>query len=343
MKKNILILPLLTTTFFCNAQNVGIGTTTPLSRLHISFGASGNITPFSPLVVEGNNNTYINLLTPNINEGGLLFGKADNAASGGIIYNNTGTPNGLQFRVNGNATAMVITNGGYVGIGNSDPAYQLDIANRIRIRSGGNAGVSAGLWLNNNANAEAAFIGMEDDTHVGFYGLTSGWKFGMNTQTGALKINGSEGVAGQVLVNNGAGVPEWQSSLPKSYYVALAATYNWAPYAGHEVALPGFSITVTLTKASSVNISALIYHSIVNCFGCGAQGRGFYLKQNGGTVYSVQTAEGPYLALPNFSEHLGAGTYTYQIVANRVFEDFTIKYYGSDYYGSYMTIMVIPD
>jgi hypothetical protein len=124
----------------------------------------------------------------------------------------------------------------------------------------------------------------------------------------------------------------------------LPANYNWAPYAGHEVALPGYSITVTLTKPSSVNISVLIYHSIINCFGCGAQGRGFYLKRNGGDVYFVQAEDGPYLALPNFSEHLGAGTYTYSINASRVFQDYTINYYGGDaLYRSYMTIQVIPD
>ena len=44
-----------------------------------------------------------------------------------------------------------------------------------RIRSGGDNNTSAGLYLNNNANNLAAFIGMEDDTHVGFYGTGTGW------------------------------------------------------------------------------------------------------------------------------------------------------------------------
>jgi hypothetical protein len=108
--------------------NVGIGTATPLSKLHIFSGASGNITPFSPVVIEGNNNTYINLLTPNNNESGLLFGKADNAASGGILYNSTGALNGLQFRTNGNITRMILTNNGNVGIGLTTPSAQLSIS-----------------------------------------------------------------------------------------------------------------------------------------------------------------------------------------------------------------------
>lgn len=88
--------------------NVGIGTTEPLVRLHIQQGASGNASPFSPLVVEGGNNTYINLLSPNVNETGVLFGKAEDASSGGIVYNSNPNLNGFQFRVNGNTTKMAL-------------------------------------------------------------------------------------------------------------------------------------------------------------------------------------------------------------------------------------------
>ena len=394
MKQTSFLLYLLMVSFTLLAQNVGIGTTTPLAKLHVFSGASGNTTPFSPFVVEGNNNTYINLLTPNINESGILFGKADNAASGAIVYNNTNALNGFQFRNNNNITRMLIANNGNVGIGLSDPnaklsisangtelagsaasntfrtqagilgstagselslanigfsstnnsslgirayrnstgtdwtttalllehdvdntarvnstylalgplgnigigntnpyspltfnnnlgekislwgnatnsyglgvqsgtfqihsdlssadiafgygnsgaftermrikgtgnvgigtsnpAYQLDISNRIRIRSGGNNSISAGLWLNNNANTEAAFIGMEDDSHVGFFGVPTGFKFVMNTQTGALKINGSEGQAGQVLQSNGSGTAAAWISAATVHYI----------------------------------------------------------------------------------------------------------------------------
>ena len=36
MKKKLLLCTYLTATFFVNAQNVGIGTITPLARLHVT-------------------------------------------------------------------------------------------------------------------------------------------------------------------------------------------------------------------------------------------------------------------------------------------------------------------
>ena len=60
MKKLILLIFIISSHTLM-AQNVGIGTTTPLTKLHVSNGASG-ATPFaiSPLTVESNGNTFIN-------------------------------------------------------------------------------------------------------------------------------------------------------------------------------------------------------------------------------------------------------------------------------------------
>jgi len=116
--------------FSLRAQNTGIGITTPRSKLHVFTGASGNNTPFSPLVVESNTNTYINLLSPEANETSILFGKPSNAASGGVMYNAFNTPNGFQFRTNGNTTRMVLSAGGDlgIGIGENNPIATLDVA-----------------------------------------------------------------------------------------------------------------------------------------------------------------------------------------------------------------------
>ena len=109
------------------AQNVGVGTNTPLTKLHIFSGASGSSTPLGQLLVEHNNNSYINILTPNGAESGLLFGNAGNSSSGGIVYNNFGNTLGLQFRTNGNATRMVINSAGEVKIGSGTPGANFDV------------------------------------------------------------------------------------------------------------------------------------------------------------------------------------------------------------------------
>ncbi len=111
--------------------NVGIGTINPLSKLHVSNGSSGNASPISPFAVESNTNTYINVLSPNANETGILFGKADNAASGGIVYNSSSapsSPNGFQFRVNGNQTVANLTSDGNWGMGLGATQTRLRVA-----------------------------------------------------------------------------------------------------------------------------------------------------------------------------------------------------------------------
>ncbi len=117
----VFLIIILTTIFFSQnsiAQNVGIGTTSPGAKLHIVNGASGyNSSYFPGMVIEGNTNTYLNFLTPGGSESAVLFGKASDASSGGIVYNNPGSLNGFQFRTNGNLTRMTIANNGNIGIG----------------------------------------------------------------------------------------------------------------------------------------------------------------------------------------------------------------------------------
>ena len=83
-----------------------------------------------------------------------------------------------------------------VGIGTPTPQYRLDVNGRMRIMSGGDINNTAGLWLNNIANnASPAFIGMQNNDQVGFYGNTSGWSFVMNTTTGNVSIGTSTSLA----------------------------------------------------------------------------------------------------------------------------------------------------
>ena len=173
--------------------NTGIGTVNPGSRLHIAYNSSGYIGGnVLGMTLESNTNTYLNILSPNSNETGILFGKASDYASGGIVYNNNAHLNGLEFRTNGNVTRMVLLDNGNLGVGVTDPFFRLDVGDRMRIRS--TPGLSAGLWLNNDINTTSpAFIGMKANDEVGFYGQTgvAGWRFYINTITGSGWMQGA--------------------------------------------------------------------------------------------------------------------------------------------------------
>jgi hypothetical protein len=157
----------------------------------------------------------------------------------------------------------------------------MDVGDRMRIRSGGSG--SAGIYLNNNANTQQpAFIGMEDDTHVGLYGNAAGWKFSMNTQTGALKINGSEGATGQFLQSNGSSSsPSWANPLTVLYNNMLeyqqSAQLTMSPQTNYSV--PGMTnISLVITSVSKVIFSSSIEVERSSCGGCGSSEEQLYIQ-----------------------------------------------------------------
>jgi len=107
--------------------DVGINTQSPRTNLHVQRGSAGAISPYgnAPLAVEGSTHTYINLLSPANTERGILFGQPGTLGStaGGIVYNSPGTPDGFQFRANGNDTKMIIEDDGSVGINTLAPGF----------------------------------------------------------------------------------------------------------------------------------------------------------------------------------------------------------------------------
>ncbi len=107
-------------------------------------------------------------------------------ATGGWLGTKSNDPLNL-FTNNGGASLSIVQNGN-VGIGASNPAFKLDVAGRMRLRTQAD-GNSAGLWLNNPSNTNAiAFLGIADAVTTGFFGNVSGWGLVMNTNTGFVGI-----------------------------------------------------------------------------------------------------------------------------------------------------------
>lgn len=244
--------------------NVGIGVTNPQQILSVAGG--------------------MNIDQDNANNGGLdnnvlRFGVSNSGEA--IGSDRTGGGNnqyGLDFYT-ASTKRMVIASNGNVGIGINDvPAFKLDIGDRVRIRSGGGFS-TAGLYFNKSDNSQVAgFIGMDDDTHVGFWGSGVGWRFSMNTQSGALKINGSEGNAGQVLSSNGsASAPSWVNpSLSALYnnmteYAQTSVVTMYNPGPGTAYPIPGLTgISLVINSVSKVIFSAGILVDRDPCGGCGS-------------------------------------------------------------------------
>ena len=170
MKSFYILFACIAFNSFHNAvcQNIGIGTITPQSRLHIVDGSSGYAGGFFPgFTFEGSSNRYVNLIVPASNETGVLFGNTPTASHGGIIYNNVGTPSGLQFRTNGNNTRMVINSNGNVGIGTTSPGFPLNfsdvVGDKISLWGAGGAHYGFGIQSylmqihTDNPDADIAF------------------------------------------------------------------------------------------------------------------------------------------------------------------------------------------
>lgn len=114
--------------------NIGIGTT-PRTRLDVVVSSSGSFYhPNTSLGVESSTNHYINLITNNDSETGILFGNSISYADGGITYTPATAPSNaraMTFRT-ANTTPMILYNNGNLALAgtlyqNSDAVLKKNI------------------------------------------------------------------------------------------------------------------------------------------------------------------------------------------------------------------------
>lgn len=164
------------------------------------------------------------------------------------------------------------TSTGNVGVGTQAPGYKLDVDGRIRIRQGSNP-VSAGIWLyQNKPQADRAFIGMSDDTNVGFWGNTgANWGLLMNTSTGEVTISGK--TTTKVLQIMGG------ADLAETFAIA-----------GTEPIVPGQIVSIDADRSGALRIADTAYDRTVAgvISGAGGINPGLTLQQEG------SVAEGAY-------------------------------------------------
>jgi len=164
-------------------DSVGIGESGPDSKFHVTDGGSAGTVTATPNTIatfESPGNGYLAILTPNSNERGIFFGEPASSIAGGIIYNNSGTPDGFQFRTVNNVVRMVIEgSGGNVGIATESPNAQLEVVGTPGTTIGGFA--SGQFHVTSPAttvNSNSAITG-----HSFFNGNTQLWYFGSTSSS----------------------------------------------------------------------------------------------------------------------------------------------------------------
>lgn len=138
------------------AGNVGIGTTTPDTRLNVLLsGSTHSLVDTSNTVAVfqnsgGGGNARVDILSGPSNQSILQLGDSDDDDSGSIIYDNN--TNALSFRTNNVSNRLVIESSGNVGIGTATPSTTLYVNGQL---AGGFGAMSTGgvLDFNDISNA----------------------------------------------------------------------------------------------------------------------------------------------------------------------------------------------
>jgi hypothetical protein len=193
------------------AGDVGIGTTSPQSKLHIETGSGGTYNPnvnHDDVTIEGSGSIGLQLFSPATTYQYIAFGDPDSVNAGYIRYYH-GT-NQMVFRTNGDNN-MIINSEGNVGIGTTSPAQKLDVVGKISLKDAGDSifvGYQAGL--NDDASAN-------QNVGVGYQALRANTTGSNNTASGyqSLRLNTTGGT------NTAAGRDSLYSNTTGSSNTAL--------------------------------------------------------------------------------------------------------------------------
>jgi len=138
--------------------NVGIGTSSAQSRLHVYTGASG-VTPNaeSKLTVENSATAAISILAPAANESIIYFGSPTSAVDGGIVYNHPSR--NMIFRTAGNTERMRLDTAGRLMIGGSTATAS---ESKLEIKGPANTGLSIYMLKTSQVEVNMGFGGGGD-------------------------------------------------------------------------------------------------------------------------------------------------------------------------------------
>jgi hypothetical protein len=281
---------------YFNTGKVGIGTTTPGSKLEVSdsnASAANDVSVFQPSLSNGQNGALVSL------------GKAlslNNSVGIGFTPSATADSNMLTFSPYGRTTAMVIQAGGNVGIGTASPGNRLTV-------SAGNSSITSGILQNGattgynlmrvmNTGGDAYF-GVTDS--VGSTGMTGGLAYSTilsSNNATALQLGTGDTARLTILSAGNVGIGTTNPStfplqvaggvgpnVDNTYDLGSAALRWRNIYAAGSVTLPGLTQGSVVFAGAGGIISQdnanFFYDSTNHRLGIGTTGPAYALDVNG--------------------------------------------------------------
>ena len=152
--------------------NVGIGTTTPGTKLHVGAGSGATVDTGYQLAVDSAGIAGVQILAATNQSSRVVFGDSDDNDVGMLRYDHT--DNSMRFITNGSSNErMRIDASGNVGIGTTSPVSKLDVAGELSadytfyLAADGSANYTASrirLFSHNNYRGSGTFFTGVDST-----------------------------------------------------------------------------------------------------------------------------------------------------------------------------------
>jgi hypothetical protein len=275
--------------------NVGIGTASPDSKLHVELNSSG-ATPISQqqLILENNTATGIAILTPSTTSGYLFFGDNNDAQRGYIVYSHP--TDEMKFKVAG-SERMVINSSGNVGIGTTSPqqllhVYKSNAPAGIEIQGGLNTITAIGDvqafidFGTNDQSASGQIAGRIESLSEIANGAHNGLAFYTGQQsrtpylqkamqirnTGAISFGSGStayGSSGQILKSNADASPTWvdASTVIGGPYLPLSGGTLTGSLAGTSASFTGALSSVGYSGTSGTFSASVTASGNSNSFG----------------------------------------------------------------------------